>query len=56
MRELTLPDSLPSNLAPPPPKASIGRLPKGLRPESLPRKQGELHKYVAEYAEWGRKE
>ena len=36
--------------APPPPKASIGKLPKGERPASLPRGKGEMYKYVAEYA------
>lgn len=42
--------------APPPPKASIGKLPKGERPASLPRGKGEVYKYVAEYAGWGKKE
>ena len=41
---------------PPPPKESIGRLPKGERPASLPRGKGELLKYVAAYGDWGRKE
>ena len=35
--------------APPPPKASIGKLPKGERQASLPRGKGEVYKYVAEY-------
>ena len=42
--------------APPQPKASIGKLPKGERPASLPRGKGELYQYVAAYADWGRKE
>ena len=37
---------------PPPPKESIGRLPKGERPASLPRGKGELLKYVAAYGDW----
>ena len=41
--------------APPPPKASIGCLPKGERPGSLPRAAGELVKYVAAYEDWDKK-
>ena len=46
----------PDEDAPPLPKASIGKLPKGERPATLPRGQGELHKYVAAYADWSKKE
>eukprot|EP00966_Prymnesium_polylepis_P272432 6294266-Prymnesium_polylepis.1 len=39
--------------APPPPKGSIGQLPKGARSDSLPR---EKHKYVAEWDGWATKQ
>jgi len=42
--------------APPPPKNTIGKLPKGARPESLPRAKGELYKSVAQWADWGMKQ
>ena len=42
--------------APPLPKASIGKLPKGERPSSLPRGKGELYKYVSEWAGWAMKQ
>ena len=35
---------------------SIGKLPKGLRPDSIPRGQGELSKYVLQWDGWGAKQ
>ena len=42
--------------APAPPRGSIGKLPKGLRPESIPRGPGELSKYVSQWDGWGAKQ
>ena len=43
--------------APPPPKDTIGKLPKnGERPSSLPRVKGGVHQFVAAYETWGKKE
>ena len=43
-------------LEPAPARGSVGRLPGGARPASLPREKGGLSKYVSQYGTWGRKE